>query len=108
MILLIIDTDPDWIAFLQATYPGATLDPTAPWTLAIVSARLMRDVPAEIWQRGAVVATNTLCGSEGIDAYGLGARLYFSRDFAPGKVKAILDGVTMPRPECVEGPEGER
>lgn len=107
MILLIIDTDPAWTAFLQTTYPTATLDPTAPWTLAIVSARLMRDVPAEVWQRGAAVATSSLCASEGADAYDLGARLYFAKDLTPGKVRAILDGVTMPCPERVEGPAGE-
>lgn len=99
MILLIIDTEPKWIAFLQATYPHTTLDPADPWTLAIVSARQMRDVGPEVWQRGAVVATNILSASEGIDAYRLGARLYFARDFTPGRVRAILDGVTMPEGE---------
>lgn len=101
MILLIIDTDPAWIAFLQATYPTATLDPAAPWTLAIVSARLMRDVPAEVWDRGAVVVTNTLCASEGVDAFRLGARLYFTKDMQPGRVRAILDGVTFPAGKVV-------
>ena len=82
MILLIIDDDPTWSRFLSANFPTTT-DPGDPWQLAVVSALQMRDperVPAAIWQRGAIVATNSPASLEGAEAFRLGALRYFAKE----------------------------
>ena len=94
LLLIIDDIDLDWVRFLSTNFPTTT-DPAQPWTLAIVSALQMRDVAPEIWQRGAVVATKSLCESEGRDAFRLGALRYFAKDSRPGFVRGVLDGVAI-------------